>query len=101
MNRYALIQFMRCLAGFFIFIPLASGQGSIGGINAQLNQMEAIESHLQQSRTQASRETEDVAKKNAAVHESGKPAISTQAVKRPAGNREKIKSPAAGSIKND
>lgn len=103
MNRYLLKQLACCLTVFFFLIPLAKSQGSMGGMNAQINQVEAVESHLQQSRTQSSREAEDVAKKKPKAYDSGKSITSAQGAKskKVDGDSEKNKMPAAGSARRD
>ncbi|MFA7269117.1 MAG: hypothetical protein WC073_07225 [Sterolibacterium sp.] len=91
-----------CWVGLFSFIPAANGQ-SMGGMNASVHQMEAIEGHLQQSRLQSSKETEESAKRKPRTDELPKPSIGTRAAKQKrAGNEsEKTRELAGRGMKNE
>lgn len=83
-------------AGFSSVISTTSGQGMGGsGMNAPINQVEAIESHLQQSRTQSSREIDEIAKKKPKTYEFAKPAANSQPLKQKRADGESEKSKAA------
>ena len=83
-----------CFTGLFLLVPAAYAQ-SISGMNAPINQVEAIEGHLQQSRAQASREAEEKARKKPRTYELPQPPANTQARKqsRTDGENGKPKAP--------
>lgn len=104
MNGISLTLRLMLLAGFSSIVSTANGQGMGGsGMSAPINQVEAIESHLQQSRTQSSREVDEIAKKKPKTYEFAKPAANSQPLKhkKPDGESEKSKAAAMSSMKNE
>ncbi|MBI5923731.1 MAG: hypothetical protein HY847_19060 [Betaproteobacteria bacterium] len=83
-----------------ICIAKAQGIGS-AGMSPPLNQIEAIESHLQHSRTQSKREVDELASKNPKPHEIAKPASNSPVTKKkkPDAEGEKPKSSNAPAVK--
>jgi hypothetical protein len=62
-------------AGLCAVLSIAKAQGmGSGGMSSPINQIEAIESHLQQSRTQSKREADEIASKKPKPYEFAKPA---------------------------
>jgi len=104
MNGILLIPKAILLAGIISLVTAAHGQGMGGsGMNAPINQIEAIEGHLQQSRTQSSREVDEIARKKPKTYEFAKPAGNSQALKqkKSEGESEKTKSAAKTGMKNE
>lgn len=104
MNGISLTLRLLLLAGFFSIISTANGQGMGGsGMNAPINQVEAIESHLQQSRTQSSREIDEIAKKKPKTYEFAKPAANSPPLKQKKldGESEQSKAAATSGINNE
>ena len=104
MNGISLTLRLLLLTGFSSIISTVNGQGMGGsGMNAPINQVEAIESHLQQSRTQSSREIDESAKKKPKAYEFAKPAANSQPLKpkKPDGESEKSKAAATSGINNE
>ena len=104
MNGISLTLRLLLLAGCCSIISTANGQGMGGsGMSAPVNQVEAIESHLQQSRTQSTREIDEIAKKKPKTYEFAKPAANSQPLKqkRPDGESEKSKAAATSGINNE
>lgn len=91
------------LAGSLLYIPAASGQGmGGGGMSPPINQIEAIEGHLQQSRTQASREVDEIAKKKPKAYEFAKPASNSPTTnQKPDSETGKAKASATTGMKNE
>ncbi|MFA7278973.1 MAG: hypothetical protein WC100_02655 [Sterolibacterium sp.] len=89
-------------AGLGAAISIAKAQGiGAGGMSPPLNQIEAIESHLQQSRTQSKREVDEIANKKPKPYEFAKPAGNSPVVKpnKPDTEGEKAKSSMAPALK--
>lgn len=92
------------LAGLITLVTAAHGQGMAGsGMNAPINQIEAIEGHLHQSRTQSSREVDEIAKKKPKTYEFARPASNSQALKqkKSEGESEMPKTAAKTGTKNE
>ena len=102
MNRILWKLGASCLFGLFSPIPAVNGQG-MNGMNASINQVEAIESHLQQSRTLSNREAEESARKKPKIYGYTTPVTNAQppTSKKVDGDKGKGKVPAANDMKNE
>ncbi|MDD5176419.1 MAG: hypothetical protein PHQ05_08375 [Sterolibacterium sp.] len=96
MNRIWRELIAACLAGLISLMPAAHSQ-SMSGMVAPINQVEAIEGHLQQLRTQSNRETEENLKKNSRTFELPKPITNTSEQIRAEGKSGKPRAPAGNS----